>query len=51
LVELLKERVVDPQVDVPPPVLLAARGGDVGDRALVHLRGKKIRSRKRKKKW
>ena len=35
---LLVQGVVDPKVDVPPPVLLVFhRGGDIGDGTLVHL--------------
>mmetsp|Transcript_40830 Transcript_40830/g.100841 ORF Transcript_40830/g.100841 Transcript_40830/m.100841 type:complete len:451 (-) Transcript_40830:167-1519(-) len=35
--QLLEQRVVDPQVDVAAPVALLAGGGHVGDGALVHV--------------
>ena len=36
-VQLLKQGVLDPEVDVPLPVPLLRRGREVGDGPLVHL--------------
>ena len=38
-VQLLKQGVLDPQEDVPLPVPLLGRGGQVCHGALIHLSG------------
>lgn len=41
--QLLKESIVDPQVDVPLPVALLWGRRNVGDCSLIHLPGKHSR--------